>query len=573
MPHRSLARGLCAALAALFLLPAGAFATAPGVSLINGGAGDADLANQAVPAPGEKWAYLPISWAQLAPNPGPLSTQTDAAAKSRLKDVEDGINAYVARGFKVLAVLTTAPDWAHPGQAGQDYPPSDNHFGDYAAFAGELGAMFGDRVSAWQIWNEPDEGHFWKGGPEPARFANLLKTTYPVLKPADPDGLVVGGGLVANNYQFLQQLYDNGAGNSFDAVATHMGTACLDDEPGLYSRDIEGATKGRINRFAFTAYREVRQTMADNSQSKPIFMEIGWSTAAGHNCDVAGKTGEPAGVTEAEQAKFLTQAYQCLASDNIVRAAAWFSLRDPWAAYTGYDSRMGLTTFGGSQRPSFASMQAVARGVTAAPCGGKVDRDVPTVQMNVPDVYYSKLRVRGTSTDPTTSVRDMELWVDGKKIGGQQTGASFDLDWLGSQDLKFGEHKVELRAADEAFNEGVATKIVNHVDPATAPRLFVPRVSFKARKKGRKIIIRSRVLRALTGDFTENPRGGMRLIYEWKRKRKFVLMYRTQKGVSKPIGHTFKTTRPGTWRIRAQLLLKGPYKNVKIKKYTFKVRR
>ena len=470
-----------------------------------------------------------------------------------------------------MGVLTTAPDWSHPGKAGQDHPPSDDHFDEYAEFAKDMAALFRGRVAAWQVWNEPDEGHFWVGGPEPARFANLLKATYPKIKEGDPSALVVGGGLVANNYEFVQKLYDNGAGNSFDAVATHMGTACLTKEPGYYSRDVEGATKGRINRFMFSAYREVHQTMANNNQDKPIFMEIGWSTASGQDCNVAGKTG-PAGVTEAKQAEYLTDAYRCLASDSYVRAAAWFSLKDPWANYTGYDSRMGLATFGGTPRPSFSAMQAVAGGVSAAGCGGKVDRDVPTVTMNAPDVYYSKLRVRGTATDPTTSIRDMELWVDGKKIGGQQDGASFDLDWLGSQDLKYGDHKVELRAADEAFNEGVVSKVIKHVDPATAPRIFLPRVAYGAKKKGRKITVRARVLRALTGDFTENPRGGMRLIYEWKRKKKFVLMYRTQKGVSKPIKHTFKTTRPGTWRVRAVLLLKGPYKNVKVKKYVFKIR-
>jgi hypothetical protein len=469
-------------------------------------------------------------------------------------------------------VLTTAPDWAHPGQSGQDYPPSDDHFVDFAGFAGELAAKFGDRVSAWQIWNEPDEGHFWKGGPQPARFATLLKATYPAIKGVDADGIVVGGGLVANNYQFLQQLYDNGAGNSFDAVATHMGTACLDDEPGYYSRDIEGPTKGRINRFALTAYREVHQTMAQNNQAKPIFMEIGWSTASGHMCDVAGKTSEPAGISEADQAKFLTQAYQCLASDSYVKAAAWFSLKDPWANYTGYDSRMGLATFSGSLRPSFSAMQTVSRGVSPVFCGGKADTDKPTVTMTVPDIYYSRLRVKGTATDPTTKIRDVELWVDGTKIGGQQNGASYDLDWLGSQNLKYGDHTVELRAADEAFNEGVVSKVVKHVDPATAPRTILPRVTYSAKRKGRKITVRARVLRALSGDFTEKPRGGIRLIYEWRRKKTFVLMYRTQKGISKAVKHTFKTTRPGTWRVRAQLLLKGPYKNPKVKTYTFKVR-
>jgi cellulase (glycosyl hydrolase family 5) len=565
-----LGRVLSGALVALALLPAAALAAAPGVSLISNGPGDAPLADQAIPGSNEKWAYLPVSWAQLRPQSGNAMSQP-AEAKSKLNDLSAGVDAYTSRGFKVMLVLTTAPDWSHPGSVGQDFPPSDAHFTDYAEFAGDMAKLFKGRVSAWQIWNEPDEGQFWKGGPEPARFANLLKAAYPAIKAEDAAATVVGGGLVANNYEFVQKLYDNGAGNSFDAVATHMGTSCLTKEPGYYTRDIEGATKGRINRFSFTAYREVHRQMAANGQDKPIFLEMGWSTADGHKCNV-GDTSRPAGVTDAQQASFLTQAYQCLATDPFVRAAGWFSLKDPWADYTGYDSRMGLTTFGGTPRPSFTAMQAVAGGVSPAFCGGKVDTDVPSVAINAPDVYYSKLRVRGTATDPTTRIRDMELWVDGKKIGGQQEGASFDLDWLGSQDLSYGDHRVELRAADEAFNEGVVVKTIKHVNPDTAPRTFLPRVSFKAKKKGKKISVTARVLGAASGDFTEKPRGGMRLTYEWKRGKKFVLMYRTQKGASKTIRHTFKTTRPGTWRVRPQLVLKGPYKNIKIKPVVFKIR-
>jgi len=234
---------------------------------------------------------------------------------------------------------------------------------------------------------------------------------------------------------------------------------------------------------------------------------------------------------------------------------------------------MGLMSWSSGPRPAFAAMKAVAATPPAAiDCGGKVDTNKPTVTIDVPDVYYSKLRVKGAATDPTTRIRNIELWVDGKKIGGQQDGASFDLDWYGSKDLSYGPHKVELRAVDEAFNEGVVSKTVTRVDPTKAGRTVTPRVTFKVKKKGRKFIVTGRILGAATGDFTEKPKGGLRVFFEWKRKKKFVEMYRTAKGSTKPIKFTWKATRPGTWRVRPKLNLAGPYKNIKVKSFTFKVK-
>ena len=58
--------------------------------------------------------------------------------------------------------------------------------------------------------------------------------------------------MVANDYDFLQALYDNGAKGSFDAVGIHTDTACLTTDPREYYRE----PSGRIGRYSFTGYRE-----------------------------------------------------------------------------------------------------------------------------------------------------------------------------------------------------------------------------------------------------------------------------------------------------------------------------
>ena len=72
--------------------------------------------------------------------------------------------------------------------------------------------------------------------------------------------------------------------------------------------------------------------MLAHGDDKPIIMsELGWSSTGGaaNSCtrgDFAGK--KPDGVTEAQQAQYLTQAYQCLANDPYVKQADWFQADD-----------------------------------------------------------------------------------------------------------------------------------------------------------------------------------------------------------------------------------------------------
>ena len=109
----------------------------------------------------------------------------------------------------------------------------------------------------------------------PAAYAALLKAAYPAIKAADPDATVLVGGLVGNNFEFVERSTTNGAKGSFDGVGVHTDTACLTTDPREYYRE----PSGRIGRYSFTGYREVRATMLAHGDDKPVWMtELGWPT-------------------------------------------------------------------------------------------------------------------------------------------------------------------------------------------------------------------------------------------------------------------------------------------------------
>src|SRR5439155_1106937 len=148
------------------------------------------------------------------------------------------------------------------------------------------------------------------------------------------------GGLVGNDFRYLEGLYGAGAGGNFDFVGVHTDNDCVRADPRVATRDPDG----RISPGSFTGYREVHQTMLDHGDDKPIWMtELGWSVTSAR-CPA--RPSEPAGVTPTDQATFLSHAYSCLAGDPYVENATWFSLSD-FGAPDVISNRFGLFDFAG----------------------------------------------------------------------------------------------------------------------------------------------------------------------------------------------------------------------------------
>ena len=309
-------------------------------------------------------------WSDTEPAPGQLNQHVIASLNAE-------VAALKARGVKVLVVVHRAPAWASGGRGGIA-PPSDP-----AAFGRFMGRIAGavPGVDAWELWNEPDSGQFWAGGADPPAYAALLRAAYPAIKAAQPSDVVVTGGMVGNNFDFLAALYASGAGGAFDAVGVHTDTACLTDGPGVYYRD----PQGRVGRYTFSAYREVHQVMADHGDgAKPIWMtELGWSTQGGR-CPVGEKAGtKPLGVSPKRQARYLRAAYRCLAADPVIGVALWFGIQD--IRGSRHAGGFGLYRSGGRAKPAARAFRELEAGIRPRRgCGGYVDRTPPTIEVLTP---------------------------------------------------------------------------------------------------------------------------------------------------------------------------------------------
>lgn len=253
------------------------------------------------------------------------------------------VNQAAARGIKVLGMLWWTPGWANGGQAGS-VPPSD--VGEYARFARWAADHFRGRVSAWEIWNEPNDRYFWAG--DATRYAALVRAAYPAFKAGDPAAQVVVGSTVHNDDGWLAAAYDGGMGGYFDVISTHPYMAPTSAPPELP----DDGTIWRMDHVQ--AVRELMVARGD--AAKPIwFTEFGWSA---HPND-AGTPNWKQGVSATTQADYLVRALAQMAEKYpYVTNAFWYNER---AKATGdaQEDNLGLLRRDLSETPAYQALKSL----------------------------------------------------------------------------------------------------------------------------------------------------------------------------------------------------------------------
>jgi hypothetical protein len=501
------------------------------------------------------WAYMP----ELESSPGVLSAKVN----------EYRAFADRARALGVGTVITLMG--SYPAVSTPPDPAA------YARVAQELAAALqGHGVVGYEVWNEPDDAPYWAPAPNPAAYAALLKAAYPAFKAGDPAAAVSTGGMVGNDYDFLQALYDHGAKGSFDAVGVHTDTACLTTDPREYYRE----PSGRIGRYSFTGYREVHWTMLANGDDKPIWLtEYGWSTTEAI-CNHGERAGtKPGGVSQALQADYLVKGFGCLQNDPYVTEAMWFSLADIDSSSPDDSRRFGLTDQSLNPKQAFAAFQGAA-GIGPIPCGGALDKTAPTVRFVSPTTgqqYLTVLKI-GVSADDAQGVKNLDLFVDGQEVpvvtkSQTATAAKVSLDWQGAKKLSYGPHTLVAKAYDEAKNLGTASVKVIKVGGGKYKIAIATKIDLKAGKiKRRKMTLQGKIVPAQDLDTTITGKTEIR--FERKQGKRWIGTSRFAEGAKTGYRFTYKFKKPGTWRMKVKFVPnKGSvFKKSALPTKTFKVR-
>jgi hypothetical protein len=285
---------------------------------------------------GAAWVRFDFDWGGAEPEPG----------KYNWRRIDRLVQAARSRRLSVLATVAYTPAWARPAGTSDKAPPTDP--AAYARFAEAVARRYSPLgVHHYELWNEPNVSAFWQPAPDPAAYADLLRTGSAAIRSADPAATIVSAGLAPavdrpdratlSPRTFLEAVYRAGAAASFDAVGIHPYT--YPDPPLTPHPD-----------NAFATLPETYALMAAHGDGGKRL----WGTEYG------APTGESErAVTGEEQAARLREGYDQWRRWPFTGPLFWYTHRDRGSDAADPEDNFGLVTHKGRPKPALAALRAV----------------------------------------------------------------------------------------------------------------------------------------------------------------------------------------------------------------------
>jgi hypothetical protein len=266
-----------------------------------------EKALQMIHAAGFRWIRQEFPWEDIEQSAkGDFwDHKWNVSAWEKYDRIVDLANQY---DIQVIARLGNPPAWSRTGgdAKGTFAPPDDLQ--DLGDFVHAVVSRYEDKVTYYQIWNEPNIYPEWGEQPvDAAGYVRLLQTAYRRAKEADPECVVLCAGLAQtletgprnlSDLVYLQQMYDAGAQGYFDI----MGVMAY----GLWTGPGDHRAGPELTNFSRPQL--IRDIMVRNGDAdKPL-----WATEVGWNAVPADFPAFPlyGRVTQEQQARYAVQAYQ-----------------------------------------------------------------------------------------------------------------------------------------------------------------------------------------------------------------------------------------------------------------------
>jgi polysaccharide biosynthesis protein PslG len=135
---------------------------------------------------GAGWIRINFPWSHFEP---------DSKGVYNWGELDQLVEQANARGLKIMGTLSTVPEWARPVGSGLFDPPTDPQ--DWSDSVTAVVERYQDNI-AWGIWNEVNLPGFWSGT-KTEYTTNILRPAIDAIKAADPDALIVAGGMETGN--------------------------------------------------------------------------------------------------------------------------------------------------------------------------------------------------------------------------------------------------------------------------------------------------------------------------------------------------------------------------------------
>jgi len=307
-----------------------------------------------------------VTWRQIAPT-RPQNAADPFDPAYHFDDLDDFVRSAQVRGLEVLMTIWGTPAWANGGRPARFLP---TRMSDFQAFTRALAARYSGRYAGYPfvrffgIWNESNLGSFLSPQFDArgrivgaAAYARLAAAGYAGIKAGNVRAQVAVGETSSTGRDrrkpgvtdsvapatFARLVARANPRLRFDAWAHHPYPFPVSQAPTQTVR-YPNVTLTSLPRFE----RDLRLWFRRRAVTI-------WITEYG----VQTRPGAPGGVTEAQQARYVTQAIALARRDPNVPTFVWFVFRDsagsPWSS--------GIYRRNGTAKPSLRTWAAAARQV------------------------------------------------------------------------------------------------------------------------------------------------------------------------------------------------------------------
>ena len=310
---------------------------------------------------GVTWVKQQIDWALYEPSEGAINWAP----------IDELVDAMDVAGMNILFTVTSAPSWARDSDQ-EKGPPVD--YQAYANFVGQMAERYAGRVAAYEIWNEQNLRREWNTprGISAASYVELLRLAYVSIKTADPEAIVVTGGLAPTGFNdgvnaiddrvYLRQMYAAGVSDWSDAIGAHPNgwanppdsTCCRNNRPAVPAWDDHPSF------FFKETLNDYREIMVANGDSGTYIWatKFGWGSNDGLNVEPAPEYAFVAYTTLDEQSSYILRGFQLGREMGYVGPMFLWNLNFCMVVgQTGEQCLWSLLDPAGNPRPAYLSLR------------------------------------------------------------------------------------------------------------------------------------------------------------------------------------------------------------------------
>ncbi|MCB4757260.1 MAG: hypothetical protein LHV69_09595 [Elusimicrobia bacterium] len=256
------------------------------------------------------------------------------------------VDLLMKKNIGILALLQYNKDFGEGENLTWNKMPAS--FDEFADYVKATVSHFKSRIKHWEIWNEPNHPEYWAHPKDDLKkYTELLRVSYQAAKRADPECVVMNGGITEPLLEDVTHLYENGGRDITDRLAIHffIDPFAPDREERVH-RTIDGV-------------RDVMKRFGD--EKKKIWItEVGCPGIPPHEKPQAWFGGGTVG--EDEQADWLETLYRLIKKHPVVEKLFWAFYRDTGTEFKDAANYMGLVRFDLSPKPAYHRLQKLMKG-------------------------------------------------------------------------------------------------------------------------------------------------------------------------------------------------------------------